>query len=214
MGYRLNKNKANSLVYFVVVLGLVCFISASLLSYVYAKTQPKIEDQKKKLEQESMYYVLPEAVRFERNDECDCYIGEDKHGNIVGYVFISSEKGYSSVIKLMVGVNKDYVIEGIKVLSQNETPGLGTKIVEVKSNTTVWDAIKGIKEQKDKNIPEFLKQFIGKDMATLIEVHTISGATISSSAVIRAVKKGMERLVGCLLKQEAKNGEKCSVCDK
>ena len=199
---RVFESRKGELLYFVLVLGLVCLISAGLLSFVYAKTQPLVEAQKAKAANSAMYYVLPGAESFERSKEGDFYIGKDKQGRIVGYTFETNEKGYSSEIVLMVGVDKDGKITGIKVLSQNETPGLGTRIVEVKADSTIWDKIKGKEGENAPRMPWFLEQFLGKDRMSLVEVKTISGATISSSAVVRAVKKGLEKLEKELLQEK------------
>ncbi len=43
---------------------------------------------------------------------------------VIGY----SDRGYSGLVKLMVGFNDDGTIENIAVLEQKETPGLGTKM--------------------------------------------------------------------------------------
>ncbi len=187
----------NDLFQMLLSLGVICLVSAGVLSYVHAKTHPVIVEQEEKASQSAMYYVLPDAVKFEPGKGCDYYIGKDDKGNVVGYVFKTSEKGYSSEIVLMVGVDPDLKITGIKVLSQNETPGLGTRIVEVKATSTIWDVASGKAKEKPGR-PWFLEQFVGKDLVGLVEVKTISGATISSSAVIRAVKKGLERLEECL----------------
>ncbi len=79
--------------------------------------------------------------------------------------------GYSSIIELLVGVDNDGEIIGIKVLSQSETPGLGANIVK----------------------EEYLKQYIGKKQAEIKlnkdggEIDAITGATITSRAVANNV---------------------------
>ncbi len=186
--------KGESAIRLVLVLGLICLFSASLLSFVYAKTKGKIEAMQEEKEKEAMRTVLEGADKFVKIDGCDCWRALDEDGNLRGYVFKTKEKGYSSQIVLMVGVGPEFKISGIEVLSQNETPGLGTRIVEVKSSTTIWDKVSGKAQENKKAMPWFLKQFIGKGEDNLCEVETISGATISSSAVIRAVKKGIKEL--------------------
>lgn len=180
------------LVRMVLALGVICFFSSALLSFVYAKTKDVVERQKEMAKKSAMVYVLPSAKEFEENKDCNCFVGRDDKGDVVGYVFTTSERGYSSEIVLVVGVDKDLVITGVKVLSQNETPGLGTRIIEVKYGSKTGR-------------PWFLEQFWGKGLEDLPEVRTISGATISSSAVIRAVKKGLERLKSCLESQGSRN---------
>ncbi len=180
------------LVRMVLALGTICFFSSALLSFVYAKTKDVVEHQKEMAKKSAMVYVLPSAKEFEENKGCNCFVGKDDKGDVVGYVFTTSERGYSSEIVLVVGVDKDLVITGVKVLSQNETPGLGTRITEVKYGSKTGR-------------PWFLEQFWGKGLEDLPEVKTISGATISSSAVIRAVKNGLERLKSCLESQGSKD---------
>ncbi len=88
---------------------------------------------------------------------------------IVGKAVIgSSDKGYSGMIKIMVGFNPDGTIMNIVVIEQKETPGLGTKM-------------KGDK---------FLRQFRGKDPKSFIlqvikdggDIDALTGATITSRA--------------------------------
>ena len=88
---------------------------------------------------------------------------------IVGKAVIgSSDKGYSGLIKIMVGFNLDGTIKNIVVIEQKETPGLGTKM-------------KGDK---------FLRQFRGKDPKSFIlrvikdggDIDALTGATITSRA--------------------------------
>ena len=95
--------------------------------------------------------------------------------NFVGAAIIgSSEKGFSGLVKIMVGFTPDGTIENIVVLEQKETPGLGTKM-------------KGEK---------FLAQFRTKNPATYNlkvakdggDVDALTGATISSRAFGGAVE--------------------------
>lgn len=103
-----------------------------------------------------------------------------------GYVFIASGKGYSSVVRTMVGVGPDGRITGIKVLFQQETPGLGTKIVEIRHG---------------ESDPWFFRQFKGKSAADNIKVKkdggvidAITGATISPRAVTDSINRGLMSL--------------------
>ena len=53
-------------------------------------------------------------------------------------------QGYSSKIKVMVGIDPNLEkILGINILAQNETPGLGTKMTEIESTTTLWSLVYG-----------------------------------------------------------------------
>ena len=72
-------------------------------------------------------------------------------------------KGFHDDIEVFVGINSNNEIEAVGIGKQSETMNLGTKVTE----------------------PEFLNQYTGeKDIQN---IDTIANATISSSAVNRAV---------------------------
>jgi electron transport complex protein RnfG len=162
------------------ILFLVCSIAAGVLAFTYENTQKVIEINKKLEKEKILKEMIPEATEFKKvenlpkvenklvkiNEINIAYKGQEKIGSIWEVV----SKGYSSDIILIIGINKEGKIEHISVLSQQETPGLGSEIT------------------KD----SFLKQFIGKDTPNLEaqkNITPVSGATISSSAVVRAVNE-------------------------
>jgi len=88
-------------------------------------------------------------------------------------------------------------------LSQNETPGLGAKIVEIVSDRTFLSALKGM-FSKEKHVqetipPYFTEQFKDRDIRGIElsrnNINAITGATISSRAVLDSIKsQGMDLL--------------------
>lgn len=149
-------------------LALICIIAAGLLSGVNLLTRSKIISQAQAEEEAGLREVMPLAVHFEAvkpKDDILYYKAHDKEGKLIGVAFKASGKGYSSTIETMVGMLKDGTITAIKVLSQNETPGLGARVAE----------------------PEFTGQF--KDLKNISGVNAITGATISSRAVTDSVQK-------------------------
>lgn len=100
-------------------------------------------------------------------------------GQYQGAAFVtSSSRGYGDAISLMVGVTADDRVRQIKILSQKETPGLGTKVTEAPFRTqfegkpvegTVW----GVKKDRG-------------------DFDAVTGATISSRAVLEAVRTGLD----------------------
>ncbi|NLP58869.1 RnfABCDGE type electron transport complex subunit G [Lutibacter sp. B1] len=104
------------------------------------------------------------------------------NNEFVGKAIIgSSEKGFSGLVKIMVGFKPDGAIQNIVVLEQKETPGLGTKM----------------KDEK------FLQQFRGKNPSTFNlkvmkdggEVDALTGATISSRAFTEATQMAYDEFV-------------------
>ena len=104
-----------------------------------------------------------------------------KDGEIVGYaVNTYTNTGFSGYINLMAGFKPDGTIINISVLTQKETPGLGTKMTEP-----------GFKDQfNDKNPAEFQLK-VKKDGGP---VDAITAATISSRAFCDAVQRAYNTL--------------------
>ena len=104
------------------------------------------------------------------------------NSEFVGVAIVgSSEKGFSGLIKIMVGFEVDGKIRNIAVLDQKETPGLGTKMKDVKY----------IQQYKNKN-PELFNLKVTKDGG---EVDALTGATISSRAFSEAVQMAYDVFV-------------------
>ena len=147
-------------------LTLICIIAAGLLAGVNALTKSKIISQAHAEEEASLREVLPGAVSFEpvkSEDVVLYYKALDGKGKLMGAAFKASGKGYSSTIETMVGMLKEGTITAIKVISQNETPGLGSRVAD----------------------PAFTEQF--KNILDISGVSAITGATISSGAVINSI---------------------------
>jgi electron transport complex protein RnfG len=105
-----------------------------------------------------------------------------KEQQLVGMAVVaSSEKGFSGLIKLMVGFKKDGIIKNIVVLEQKETPGLGTKMKDEKF----------IKQFREIDVSSFNLK-VKKDGG---DVDALTGATISSRAFSEAVQLAHEEFL-------------------
>ncbi|MDD5669762.1 MAG: RnfABCDGE type electron transport complex subunit G [Candidatus Omnitrophica bacterium] len=174
------------------ILGTICLISAGLLACVNLLTKERILAQINNEETASLKEIFPDAVSFspvKQKDTILYYLAEDSHKNILGAAFKAHGKGYSSVIETMAGVTPDGTITAIKVLNQNETPGLGSRICEVEADTTIFEAMKGKAKQTTPKKPWFQEQFCNKNIDNFDSIEAITGATISSRAVITSVQK-------------------------
>ncbi|ALJ05894.1 RnfABCDGE type electron transport complex subunit G [Pseudalgibacter alginicilyticus] len=171
--------KESTFLSMVVSLLLITLISGFALGFVNDLTiEPKA---KAKLEKKinAIKLVLPEfdnnpvedfiKIKTEFSKDSIEIYPAFKNNQFVGAAVIShSEKGFSGLIKLMVGFKTDGTIQNIEVLEQKETPGLGTKM-------------------KDES---FLQQFRGKNASKFNlkvkkdggEVDALTGATITTRA--------------------------------
>jgi electron transport complex protein RnfG len=150
------------------ILTIICGTAAGALAGVNTLTKAKIIAQARQEVVASLKEVLPDAGRFEevkKGEEVLYYKAIGPQDKLIGFAFKASGKGYSSVIETIAGMLKDGTITAIKVVSQTETPGLGANVAG----------------------PEFTGRF--KNIRDPGAVEAITGATISSRAVIDSVEK-------------------------
>jgi electron transport complex protein RnfG len=174
----------NQMVRFGIVLGIICLAATLVLALTYEITKPKIDEQMRMEEQRALKVVIPEADSFEAKTIDDItYFDALKDGELVGYCVNARAVGYGGGIRLVVGITPDGIIKGIEVLQHQETPGLGSKIKEIRPGESE---------------PYFLKQFKGKEASTVVvrkNIDAITGATISSKAVTDAVRTTVDEFL-------------------
>ena len=171
-------------------LGIVLFVFTALtgliLGGVYTMTLEPIAAAKEKEKMQALAETLPEASNFEavalqqgQNIVKEVNKGS-ANGKTVGYNITVTPKGYGGLIEMVVGIDLNGRLTGIKILSHNETPGLGAKAAD----------------------PAFSDQFKQKDVNKIVvtktkptndnEVQAISGATITSRAVAEGVNTALQ----------------------
>lgn len=107
-----------------------------------------------------------------------------KDGEPVAVVLtVVAPDGYSGSITMLVGVNYDGTLAGVRVINQNETPGLGDKIDANKSNWVF--AFTGLSLKN----PDEDQWKVKKDGGYFDQ---FTGATITPRAVVKAVKNSLE----------------------
>ena len=159
---------------------MVCLVSAGLLAGVYELTKADIAKAEQNKQENALKGVLPEFDKIETDSiEGAPVFKAFKDDKYVGVATIASALGFSDQIIIMVGIDKANNIVNYEVLSQKETPGLGTKCVD-------W-----FKEQiNGKSISTDFK--VTKDGG---DVDAITAATISSRAFLKAVENASETLL-------------------
>jgi electron transport complex protein RnfG len=111
------------------------------------------------------------------------FVGYDTAGKRVGVAVTAAEPGFQELLTLMIGFDPaSGTLIGFKVLDQKETPGLGDKI----ERDTAFGAQFGGRATP-------LVGVKGRPGKSPTEVQTITGATISSRAVIRIINNGVAK---------------------
>ena len=170
----------------VAVLFSITLIASAGVGAVNMITADAIAEANALATKQAVENVLPQ---FESNETDDMVIDDmaikiytAKSGeDIVGYAVESMTKnGFGGVIRLMVGFSPEGKILNVNVLSQAETPGLGTKMCD-EGNALISSI-----QDKD---PDDLSFSVKKDGG---ELDALTAATISSRAYYEAVERANE----------------------
>ena len=187
-----------------IILCVITLIAGAALSGVYALTKDAIEEQKLIAEAESYRAVCPEAEEFSSDETLDeivkalgesvygtdfgkvhinkAIVGKNAAGETVGYVIrVTTRDGFDGDISMSVGFDLDGTVLGVEFTEINETAGMGMLCAE----------------------PEFKDQFKGTLVDRFIlnkaggstapeEIDSVSGASISSGAIVNAVNAAMD----------------------
>jgi electron transport complex protein RnfG len=171
----------------VAALTIIGIIAGGSLSLVNNWAAPKIAANQKAETERAIYLVHLDGKRYEeiKNAGFEVYKVYNESDSSVGYSLVYSGNGFQGKIKLMIGLTEDLnKITSIEVLEQSETPGLGTKILE----PPYKDQYKGLTPDPS------IKLVKGVEPSNPNEVQSITGATISSRAVVAIVNEGITKL--------------------
>lgn len=180
---------------------LITLISGLALSFVYELTKAPIEKQAMAKKMEAYQVVYPQADTIVEDEELMQILAEtdltsldasykgvtieeinkalDSSENPIGYIIKVSINGYKDVITTAIGLANDGTVQGIEILAINETPGLGMIAAEA-----------DFKNQfADKNVEQFAVTKTGASADN--EINMISGATITTDAVVNSVNAGI-----------------------
>ena len=185
----------------VCVLLAICVIIPLALSLTNKVTADKIAELEEKNSRETMANLI-EADEFTEEEfkdggESFTYYIAVKDGETVGFIFKTAEKGYGGDVSVMTAVNPDGTVKSVAILDvSNETPGLGQNAAKESFYSQYANKKSGISLLKN-----------GADSAKN-EVNAVTGATITSTAVNKAVNTALEQFESVKSNEEVTEGEK------
>ena len=180
------------------ILTAITLVAGILLGLVYEITKEPIALAKEAAKKEAYQQVMADADAFDGLELIDeaikevkdtvessgCTINEvveaKSNGETVGYVVTTTtSEGYGGEIQISVGMLTDGTVNGVAILSIGETAGLGMKATE----------------------EDFYSQYAGKNVEFFSvtktgassdnEIDALSGATITSNAMTKAVNSAV-----------------------
>lgn len=146
----------------------ICAVMALMIAITNSITAPIIANNQAAAANEALKVVMPDGEGFEKMDvsayTLPATVTEVYSEANGGYVFELTTTGYSSGFVILCGVNADGTVSGATCLASTETLGYEKT---------------------------FGENFIGKDMAGVDGVDTVSGATKTTGAYRSAVKDAL-----------------------
>ncbi|MDH3351791.1 MAG: FMN-binding protein [Gammaproteobacteria bacterium] len=180
----------------VLTLAIAGLVSGIAIIGIYESTLPTITANKARELREAVFKVLPgvsqmqalvyrdgELVAVDRpdKDEPVVYGGYDEHSAFVGYAMPGAGPGFQDTIALLYGYRPDEKnVVGMEILESRETPGLGDKIYKDAVFVSGFSALSVE--------PEIVAVKKGTKSRPN-EIDAITGATISSKAVVRIINE-------------------------
>lgn len=162
---------------------LITSVTALALAFTNSKTQPIIEARQQEELKQALSVVYEadnyEEVDVEKPDTVEAVYKADD-----GYVFqILSPGGYGGDIEYLIGVDKDHNITGFAPLNHSESAGFGQQMEE----DFFKEGMIGVNMDKEVKASE-----AGGEN----EIVGISGATISTTTILRGINDAREVLSG------------------
>ena len=181
------------------ILFAITLIAGLMLGVVNDITKEPIAQQEQKAKNEACQNVFAAADSFEAQELADSaqieqvltdagisgadidelMAAKDASGALLGYVItVTDHEGYGGDIQFSMGITNEGTLNGISLLSISETAGLGMRAGEVL-----------VPQFADKNVSKFT--FTNTGATADSEIDAISGATITTNAVVNGVNAGL-----------------------
>ena len=176
----------------------ITLIAGLVLGGVYQLTKEPIAEQKRLKKQKACQEVYAEAASFAEAEGFDTeaaasvlaeeypsqdidevMLAQDGAGNTLGYVLTgTTHEGYGGDIQFTMGITNEGTLNGISLLSIAETPGLGMRAEEVLKPQFGGKSAEKYEYTKTGAVAEN-------------QIDAISGATITTNAVVNGVNAGL-----------------------
>ena len=182
------------------LLGLFAVITTTIIAGTYLGTRDKITEAQRKAQEKALLEIIPlnrhnnsmlddtiavgpQADGLGLRTDQQIYVARQDGTAIAIILPVRAPDGYSGDIELIVGINGDGSVAGVRALAHKETPGLGDKVDLKKSP---WILSFNGRSLADP-LPAYWK--VKKDKGAFDQ---FTGATITPRAVTAAVKRRLE----------------------
>jgi len=181
------------------LLGVFALVSTAIIAATFLNTQDSIAENIRKAEEKALLEIVPrsrhnnsmlndaqaiaDTALLGLHSGKTMYVARQNNKPVAVILPATATDGYSGDIDMIIGINSNGTVAGVRVLSHRETPGLGDAIDRRKSP---WiDGFAG-KSLANPNIDRWTVKKDGGDF------DQFTGATITPRAVIQAVARALQ----------------------
>lgn len=183
------------------LLGAFALVTTAVLALTAEFTKERIAKSEREAQQKALFEIVPRTVHDNDmlNDTIkvpadawaglglksggDIYVARHVDETIAVIIPALAPDGYSGDVRMIVGINADGTIVGVRILDHHETPGLGDKI-DLKKSSWVLDF-----NGKSAQNPTLDSWKVKKDGG---DFDQFAGATITPRAVVNQVRRVLE----------------------
>ncbi|MBQ7726634.1 MAG: RnfABCDGE type electron transport complex subunit G [Clostridia bacterium] len=186
------------------ILLAICIIISLALSLTNRVTAQRISELEARNQRETMGNLVKASDYEHHTKTYESKDGEQisfdydtavENGETIAYIFVTASKGYGGTVSVMTAVDPQGTVQSVAILDvSNETPGLGQNAAK----------------------ENFYRQFSGKTAGISLlkngaqedqnEINAVTGATITSTAVTRAVNEALDQFEA--IKEDSNDVEK------
>ena len=182
------------------LLAMFAVCTTLLITGTYLLTKDRISEQKRIAEEKALLEIVPrdrhdnsmlddvvvvgqEAEGLGLAEDKRIYLARKGEEVVAAIIPVTAPDGYTGDIELIVGVNADGSIAGVRALSHRETPGLGDKVDARKSD---WIFSFNGLSLENPGLPGWA---VKKDRGVFDQ---FTGATITPRAVVAATLRALQ----------------------
>ncbi len=192
-------------------LGITALVSGMLVVATFEITRPRIEANQRQALEQAVLRVLPTAVTHRSfvvtadqlrpldsggADGVIVHAGYDRDGKLVGIAAEATARGYQDVIRLLYAYSPGCeCISAIHVLRNNDTPGIGDKIATDPAFLANFQTLAARLNPERSTLAHAIITVRHGKKVEAWEIDAISGATVTSRAVGKALNDSAQVLV-------------------
>jgi Na+-translocating ferredoxin:NAD+ oxidoreductase subunit G len=172
-----------------IILCVICLLTIGILAVTFGATADARKMQAEIAANANRLAMFPDAVSFDPvtgidlasyPGVTDAFLAKDAGGSVLGYLVTSQYRGYGGAVPVLTAFGTDAKVLRLKVLANDETPGLGKKV----EAGAFLGQFKGLGVTQDLSVyPHDTGKYI---------IDAIAGVTISSRAVTNAVNAAIQ----------------------